>query len=162
MSRLVKYFWFLSMFIFLVALLYVYAYLPGMVGIQADPQGYVNEFVSRSTFFYVSVGIFLVANISLYVLKRMLETIWERGSSAGGTISARQSMRKDVADWLLGFAAAINIFFVLILVYLAIFNNSEDMNQGMYAPLVYGGPVLMAILFLILIYIFAKKRSAEV
>lgn len=160
MSRLVKYFWFLSMFIFLITLLYVYAYLPGMVAIHAGPQGQADQFIERSTFFYVSVGFFLIANISFYVLKRLLQAIWLRKSSSGSATPARLSMREDVANWLLGFAAAINIFFVLILIYLAIFNNSEDMSLGMYAPLVYGGPVLMGILFLVLIYIFAKKREA--
>lgn len=160
MSRLVKYFWFLSMFIFFVTLLYVYAYLPGMVGIHAGPQGNADQFIDRSTFFYVCVGLFIITNMSLYVLKRLLQAIWLRNSATASTTPARMSMREDVANWLLGFAAAINIFFVLILVYLAIFNNSEDMNQGMYSPLVYGGPVLIVIFFLVLIYIFAKKRSA--
>lgn len=161
MSRLVKFLWFFSMLIFLIALLYVYAYMPGMVGIHAGPQGDADQFINRSTFFYVSIGIFLIANIAFYVLKKLLEEMWLRSSSSALVSPARMKRRADVADWLLGFAAALNFFFVLILIYLAMFNNSEDMSQGIYAPLVYGGPIMMGILFIILIFIFTKKRAVE-
>lgn len=160
MSRLVKFFWFLSIIIFLITLLFVYAYLPARVGINTGPGGLPDEFIDRSTFFYGSIGLFLLANVPIYILRKLLEKTWMEDRREELMSPARMKFRQNIIDWLLAFATALNVFFVLGMIYLGVFNSAEDLDIGLYAPLVYAGPLLIGILFLVLIYIFVKKKTA--
>lgn len=154
MSRLIKFTWFLTTLLFLGILLWSYAYLPANVGVGADAGGYPNEFLEKEAFFYLALCVFIFFNVILFSSKKLIDnSISKRG------YSPQRSLQHDLSDWLLAFAASINIFLVLGLVYLDVFNNSDGVNLNIYGPVVFAGPVLVGILLVVLGVILLKKRA---
>jgi hypothetical protein len=157
MSRIIKFIWFLSVVVFLAMLLWVYAYLPNRVGIMADHEGIADTFVSKGNFFYLALGIFLLVNGALFVMRRLLAP-GDFSTPKAPALAARVGMRADLADWMLGFATALNLFFILTMSYLSVFNNPDGGNINFYGVLVITGPLLIALMLLVLVYLFLKKR----
>lgn len=158
MSRLVKATWYFSIFLFLVVLLWVYAYLPKEVGVLADEQGEAALFIGRENFFYLLLALSIFTNVVLYAFHKLLLSHHERRFDTKKPLPARIARREDIASWALGFASALNVFYVFGMIFLSVFNNPEGINLANYGPVVFAGPVLIGFLLLILIYIFFKKR----
>lgn len=154
MSRMIKFLWLLSVLLFTVTLFWVYAYLPVRIGVMAGSEGITDTFVTKGVFFYGSLLFFLLVNGLLFIMRRMLAS---EKQPLTGTYPA--GLRSDLADWMLGFAACVNLFFILAMFYLTAFNSPEGMNQGFYGPLVYTGPVLIVLSLFVLVYLFFKKRN---
>jgi hypothetical protein len=157
MRRIIKFIWLLSVVVFLAMLLWVYAYLPNRVGVMADYEGIADTFVSKGNFFYLALGLFLLVNGALFVMRRLLVP-GDFSTPKTPASVARAGLRADLADWMLGFAAALNFFFILAMSYLSVFNNPESGNVNFYGVLVGAGPVLVALMLLVLVYLFFKKR----
>ncbi len=154
MNRLLKFFWLVSLVLYLVGLLLIYAFLPDRVGIQANEYGMPYEFVTREAFFYFSLITVIFANGLLYALNRLL-LITRRSAQTDQSFA----LRTDLAAWLLGFAAALNIFFVFAMAFFGLFNSTENYDTNRFLLLVYGGPLLMALMFGLLAYILIKRKS---
>lgn len=157
MQRLIKFTWFITALLFLGVLLWEYSYLPLNVGVLPGEDGETSGFISRENFFYIALAIFSFTNALLFGLRKLILRNMEqtgKRESAG-----RAGLKQDLSDWMLGFAASLNLFFMLGLIYLGVYNNSDGINLGHYGPVVYGGPVLVIILLGILMYILLKKRS---
>jgi uncharacterized membrane protein len=137
----------------MVALLWIYSFLPDRVGYLANQYGMPDEFMERSTFFYSSLSAFLLTNGLIYALHKLL-LITRRTAQTEYTIS----LRRDLAGWLLGFGAALNLFFVMTMAFFGLMNSRENFNINDYALLVWGGPMLLALMFGVLVYILIKNR----
>lgn len=159
MRRLIKFTWILTTLSFLGVLLWEYSYLPLNVGVLAGSKGEITTFISREKFFYIVLAIFAFSNGVLYSLRRLI--ILNITASGKSLPAAKESLQNDLADWMLGFAASLNVFFIFALIYLGFFNNSSGVNLAHYGPFVYGGPVLIGILLGILIYLLLKKRTEQ-
>lgn len=153
-NRFIKFFWLVSLMIFFAALLLVYAFLPDRVAVHANDAGMPDEFVAREWFFYFSLIGFVGANVLLYILRKLL--LLTRRTV--GTERELQ-LREDLAGWLLGLAGTINFFFILVMFFFGIFNNSEGFSTGHFALLVYTGPLLLVLIFALLAYIFIRRRA---
>lgn len=157
MQRLIKFTWFITTLLFLGVLLWEYSYLPITVGVLPGEDGQTAVFISRENFFYIALAVFSFTNALLFGLRKLILQNMEQKrikESAG-----RTALKQDLSDWMLGFAASLNLFFMLGLIYLGVYNNSDGINLAHYGPVVYGGPVLVVILLGILFYILLKKRS---
>ena len=157
MSRLIKFIWIITTLLFLGILLWVYAYLPENVNIGTDAEGAGNGFIGRESFFYTALVIFAFFNGVLFTLKKWIEM--KAGERIYTSHDEPGSLQHDLADWLLGFAASINFFLILGMIYLSVFNNPEGIDFRFYGPIVYAGPIVIGILLLFLPFIFLKKRS---
>lgn len=158
MSRMIKFIWLVSIFLFLVILLWVYAYLPAQVGVMANPGGAADTFISKNIFFYLSIGMFLLVNGVLFVMHKMLMPASLHAYRRNPVLSPKEALRADLASWMFGFAAALNIFFILGIYFLSVFNNPEGLELAYYGVLVFAGPVLIIGMLLVLVYLFFKKR----
>lgn len=158
MRRMIKFIWLVTIFLFLVVLLWVYAYLPSQVGVMADPGGEADTFISKNMFFYLSIGIFLLVNGVLFSLHKMLMPASLHAYRRDPVLSPKESLRADLASWMFGFAAVLNIFFILGTYFLSVFNNPEGLELSYYGLLVFAGPVLIVGMLLVLVYLFFKKR----
>lgn len=154
MNRLLKFFWFVSLGLFLAGILLVYAFLPDSVGIQTNEWGMPDTFITKEHFFYLGLLAFLVANGLLFALYRLL-MITRRSVRTEQAIA----LRTDVGGWLLGFAASLNIFFIMIMSFFSLINTTENYDTGRYMILVYGGPLLLLLMFALLIYILMKRKG---
>ncbi|AHM58920.1 hypothetical protein D770_03265 [Flammeovirgaceae bacterium 311] len=154
MNRLLKFFWIASMLLFFGALLLIYAYLDERVGVLSNEWGMPNEFITRETFFYSSLIAFVITNAILYTLHKLL--ILSRHSAKTERVLA---LRLDLAAWLLGFAGTLNLLFVFTMLFFGLFNSSENYSIDRYVIFVYAGPLLLAIMFGLLVYILMKRRA---
>ena len=157
MIRFIKLGWYVSIALFLMVLLWVYSYLPANVGIHADSSGAADQFIQKTSLFYMLLGLFLLTNVVIYVLYKLITVQYLRPGSME-QLPAR-ALKQDLAYWLLGFSATLNLFYIFGMVYLSVFNNPEGIKLGYYAPVVFAGPVLIGTMLVVLIYIFLKKRK---
>lgn len=157
MNRLVKFGWFLTGLLFLVVLLWVYAYMPKMVSIETGTGGVSSYLISRENIFYLSLAIFAFVNAILFSFRKLI--VLNQNGRGSVETPGKSRVKEDLAVWALGFAAALNIFFVFGILYMGFFSNPEGRNFAHYAPVVYAGPVLIGILLIILVYILLKKRD---
>lgn len=137
----------------MVALLWIYSFLPDRVGYLANEFGMPDEFMERSTFFYSSLIAFLLTNGLLYALHKLL-LITRRTAQSEQSFALRQ----DLAGWLLGFGASLNAFFILAMGFFGLMNSREKFDINDYALLVWGGPLLLGLMFGVLVYILIKNR----
>lgn len=142
------------MLLFFGALLLIYAYLDERVGVLSNEWGMPNEFITRETFFYSSLIAFVITNAILYSLHKLL--ILSRQSAKTERALA---LRLDLSAWLLGFAATLNLLFIFTMLFFGLFNSSENYSIDRYVVFVYAGPLLLAIMFGLLVYILMKRRA---
>lgn len=154
MNRFFKFFWIISILLFFGALLLVYAFLPDRVGIHANAGGMPDEFIKREIFFYTCLITFIVTNALLYLLYKLLMATRRSAPSERAL-----SLRQDLAGWMLGFAATLNFFYILVMFFFSSLNNAEALSDGHFALLVYTGPLFLALIFGLLVYILMRRRA---
>ena len=139
---------------FLGSILLIYAFLPDRVGIHSNRLGMPDDFIARETFFWISLIVFVGSNALLYTLYKLL-MLTRKTARTEQSIALRQ----DIGAWILGFAGTLNIFYVLAMAFFGLFNSSENYNIDRFMILVYAGPILMAAMFGLLVYILKKRKG---
>ena len=123
--KLLKGVWFLSMVVALGVLLYVYASLPQAVIIQEASEGPVS--VSNETFFYTVMALMAITNVLVYVVGKVFKT----------NIALR--------TWFHGLVTTLNIFFIVGLNFIALFNSNERYDYQRLSFVIYGSVALMVL-----------------
>ncbi len=156
MRKLFNFTWFLTFIGFFAALLLSYAYLPEQVGIHTNYQGEVDEFIGRETFFYVGLVAFILSNLVYFFSIKLLE-----GIPAASSLHFRnERFKESIVSWLVSFAAVINLFFILGITYIALFNTQGgDFQMSRFSFLIYIAPVLGIGCVLWLIFIFLNRHN---
>lgn len=116
--------WFLSVLVLLANLLYVYASLPEDVIVQEDER----ISISRESLFYGAMITILAINSLVYIFK----TMFEEG--------------ENLRSWFHGLVITINIFFIVALHALNVYNNSEMFNHDV-VPFYVAGSLALVILW---------------
>ena len=145
-----------SWLIFLAALLWSYTSLPFQVTYRIDNTGASLAVMEKGTFFFVSLGFFLLFNIVCIIFLRTLRRIKSEDDGSG---LRNRSLKLDVITWVNGFIGILNFFFALILFFVAYMNGSEEFHSTYIAGLIYIGPALILIWFFYLARILSKKRD---
>jgi len=115
----------ISAFIFLGILLLVYAYLPVMVDISPDES---LAKVHKEDFFYYSIVVFLVINLFLFVIQKMIEPLIKS---------------EEVKAWLRGFTFVINFYLTCLIGFVGVINNQGSVSTSGYMYLNFIGPILI-------------------
>ncbi|MEM8968910.1 MAG: hypothetical protein AAGE93_21010 [Bacteroidota bacterium] len=158
-DKFVKIAWGFTFLGFLIALSLSYAFLPIEVGLQADSNGQPDQFINRETFFYLSLGTFVVVNIICLVFFRVLNAL-----PASSTVFYRSILFKErIRDWFGAFTTVINIFLICIVSYLSLFNNQGDYQIGQFNWIMWVGPLLFAgvLVWFVVILLSPKPISTE-
>ncbi len=116
--KIFKAFWFLSMIVVLANLLYVYASLPPTVVIQ--DQGTDSFSVGRDAFFYVVTAVIASVNGLVYIISNVFKR------------------DVDFRAWFHGLIITLNIFFMVSLNFIALFNSGEKFDYSKIDFVVYG------------------------
>lgn len=151
--------WVLTFLGFLGALSLNYASVPEQVAIHTDGQGTPDQLVARETFFYLSLGLFVVVNVICFVFFRMLRTI-----PATSAVFYRSELFKErVGAWFSSFTTVINIFMICMVIYISLFNTQGDYRIEQFNWIVFVGPVLLAaiMLWLLVLLLSPKPLSTE-
>jgi hypothetical protein len=116
--KLLKAMWFLSMLATLGALLYVYASLPQEVLVQDDTDARVA--ISNEVFFYLAMIFIALSNAMVYVMAKVFKT------------------NEDLRSWFYGLVVALNIFFIIGMNFISLYNSEEKFDYDRIAVIIYG------------------------
>lgn len=153
MLKFYRLFWVFTALAYFAALMLSYAYLPERVGIQADYEGVVNEFIDRETFFYFGLGTFIVVNLLGSILLSVLNGI----PYSSGFYFRSEQFKENITSWFSAFVAIINIFLICAVAYIAIFNNQGDAGMSKFNWLIYVAPLFFVINLIWLIIIMVRR-----
>mgnify|MGYP001799359052 FL=1 len=129
MSKVLKIVKFLTVFVFLITLLSVYAFLPKEVSL------FINDMtVEKQTFFYGVLILFCLLNF----LFSSLSWFYKR-------IKESDPKKKHLKEWTVSLPVPINGCLIFIVAYIGIMNNADSVNPSSYAYLLYLGPLLLVI-----------------
>jgi cytochrome c biogenesis factor len=109
----------------LASLLYVYAGLPESVIVQEEATGKI--IANREFFFYAVATILLIINVLIYIMSKVY----------------RQD--EDFLTWFNGLIITINIFFIISMSLIQLYNSQENFNFSRIGFVIYGGVALVVI-----------------
>ena len=117
--------WFLSLLAVFANLLYVYASLPEQVVVL---DGATDRIVmQRDSLFYIAMGALAIINVLVYVFSQKLMPA------------------EDFRVWLNGLVIVLNIFFIIGLSFISLYNSAEKYDFGRLGTIIYASVWLVAI-----------------
>ena len=122
--RVVK---FLTVLLFLITLLSVYAFLPDEVSFQM-----YDITASKQSFFYYTLIFFCLLNFLLSSLSWFYKRIEEPNYK-----------KRLLKEWVISLPIPVNAYATFVIAYIGIINNAESVNPDSYAYLLYLGPLLV-------------------
>ena len=121
--KLLKAIWFLSMLVTLGALLFVYASLPQEVLVQDDTEARVA--ISNELFFYLAMLLIAISNALVFVMAKVFKT------------------NEELRTWFYGLVIALNIFFIVGMNFISLYNSAEKFDYDRIALIIYGSLALI-------------------
>lgn len=121
--KLFKAVWFLSLLAVLTVFMFVYASLQETVSVQ---EGVV---LSREAFFYLVLFLLAIINVSVFIFMKLY----------------KKETEQDFLSWILGLIIAINIFFVVALNFINLYNSNEKFEYSRLGFIIYGSIFLIMI-----------------
>lgn len=138
MIKAIKVFNSVSVLLFSVILLLVYAYLPIMVDFNMEG---VKD-MHKQTFFYYAFGSFVIINIIIRL---------------GVTLGSR-NLPEDLAAWIRVILFIVNFYLASMIGFIGVINNTGHINPSSFAYLNYLGPIFLLIWIGGLIFFIIKKK----
>ena len=122
----------ISIIVLFIVFLFSYANLPDKVLIATDSAGNPMTYIARNLAFYLTLTVFILTNLSMYILLRLIRNIDFKLSST-------------IYGWLSGLVVIINLFFAFAVMFMGIFNSRDNFNYSNFGYLVYiiGGVFLV-------------------
>jgi len=154
-TRFAKVFYFLSLGLFLFLLLYVYAALPEFATYAVNDAGMPLKQVSRDSFFYAAIGVFLVVNLALIVPAKLMEM--KLSNSLNRLFPVGDVYRDKMLAWLFSFIAVANLATAVLVFYIHSISNQNVISSSEYNFFFYLAPVLMLVWVALLFYLIAGK-----
>jgi hypothetical protein len=121
--KLLKAVWFLSMLVTLGALLFVYASLPQEVLVQDDTEARVA--ISNELFFYIAMLLIAISNALVFVMAKVFKT------------------NEELRAWFFGLIITLNIFFIIGMNFISLYNSEEKFDYDRIALIIYGSLALI-------------------
>jgi hypothetical protein len=147
MNKVLKFFTTVSILLFLVAILIVYAFLPDPSGLLFDETGHRIIEISKNVFFYSSLFIFVAIQV-LYIVFH--HTILKPKEGAADL---------DMTTWIQGMIFAVNLFIILTIVFIGLANNAVDYSFSSIRFLAFLAPSIVVLWLLTLpFFLFLRKE----
>ena len=146
MNKFLRFFTTVSIIIFLVALLLVYAFLPDPLGLLFNEDGLAIREMSKNTFFYSTLFLFVISQIILILFKN-------------GRLFNMKLNREYLITWFQGFHLSINLFVILMLIFIGLANNAVDYSFSSIQFISYLAPLGVLVWLIILPFLLLLKKS---
>ena len=146
MNKFLKFFITVSIIVFLVTLLIVYAFLPDPTGIFFNENGLTIYEMSKDTFFYSVLFLFVISQIILILFKR-------------GVMFKTKLKFSNIITWFQGFHLSINLFIILMLAFIGLANNAVDYTFSSIQFISYLAPLLVIVWLVMLPVFLLLKKS---
>ncbi len=153
MHRLFFFGWLVTAILFVIILLYVYAYLPESV--VWNPSGQTTlQTLTRDSFFYLALILFVLTNVACFIFAKMLDLF--KGSAS--LVSKNRILQESFITWFSGLAVVINLFFIASIVFIGLTNNLDEQQLSYFYFLTFLAPVLFSICLIWLVIILIRKK----
>lgn len=123
--KILKVIWVFSLLGTIAAFMYVYAGLPENVIVNENPE---TISLSREIFFYIVLSVMAVANALVFVVTRIFP-----------------EKESDFKAWFYGLIAFANLFFVIGLSFISLYNSNEKYDFGRLGTIIYGSIGLLLV-----------------
>ena len=133
----------ISSIVFLGTLLYVYSLLPVIVQLRPEDSSWS---LHKEYFFYGAIIFFMVLNICLIVIERLLSPSFKS---------------EELRAWIKGLAVVLNFYLACMIGSLGVMNNANDFGPGSYSYLNFIGPVLIVMWLIGLIFNVLIKPKTD-
>ncbi|MEP1032392.1 hypothetical protein [Ekhidna sp.] len=138
MIKAIKVFNSISVLLFSVILLLVYAYLPIMVDLNVEG---VKD-LHKQTFFYYAFGSFVIVNLIVRI---------------GVTLGSRK-LPENLAAWIRAILFIINFYLASMIGFIGVINNTGHINPSSFGYLNFIGPIFLLVWGVGLIFFLFKKK----
>ncbi len=123
--KILKVIWVFSLLGIMASFMYVYAGLPENVVVNENPETIT---ITKETFFYVTLAVIAIANALVFAVSRIF--------------SEKES---DFKAWFYGLIACSNLFFVIGLSFISLYNSNEKYDFARLGVIIYGSVGLLLV-----------------
>ena len=141
--RFGKAFYFLSVILFIFFLLYFYSALPEKVSYNFDENGLSSEKLSKDTFFYGMIAIFIIMNVIVLLPPKLLETKNHKGLIRVFPIG--DMFRDYYLGWFYSVVGILNMSLGMLVFYTHAINHQEEIAASHYGFFFYLIPGLFVV-----------------
>jgi len=147
--RVLKSFTTLTIILYVPVLLLVYAFLGEKCGIIFTESGEALFLITKNEFFYYFLFSFFLFHVIIYLYKK-------------SSVTKNKDNSKPIFIWLQGMVLAINIFFILMTVFIGFANNAIDYTFESIKFIGYAGPAFIMIWLIAFPVFLLKKKTPEI
>jgi hypothetical protein len=123
--KILKVIWFFSLLAMMATFMYVYASLPENVVVKENIQT-IN--LSKETLFYIALAVIAIANALVFAVSRIFA-----------------ENESDFKAWFYGLIACANLFFIIGLSFISLYNSNEKYDFGRLGVIIYGSVGLLLV-----------------
>ena len=154
-SRLSKVFYFLTTVFFIAAFLYIYALLPEKISYEVTTGEIPTNQISRDTYFFISLALFVVLNLLIIVPAKMIEN--QAGRRFRKVFRIGDPFRDHMIAWIYSFSGILNINLIIMAFFILRINNLSGIGSGLIGFVFYLAPLFFLIWIVFLFIILGKK-----
>jgi hypothetical protein len=162
MSSFVKFIYYTSVLYFLFHLFFSYYQFPDVVKVGYSSNVGMSIFYPKQTLFYWCGGVFIVVNILILIIKRLIPVV--RFSVLPipnkafwlASTSARESLIEIVVFWFNGINALFNLMIGSILFFIFMVTVVEFKNFTFFIPFIY---VILGLMLIWFCYLFVRLNQ---
>lgn len=155
--RFGKFFYFVSIFLFLFFLLYFYAAMTDQITYQLGESGETISTIEKNSFFYAMVASFVLLNAFVMIPPKMLET--KTSKKLHQLFPVGDTYRDYLLTWFYSFGGVINFSLAIVVFYIHSINNQEEIGADQFSFIFYLIPVMLVIWIIALFLLFAGKAK---
>jgi hypothetical protein len=126
-SKIFKAVWFVTVFAFVVVLMYIYAGLPEEVEVMQAGNMYM--LLGRESFFYVYLGIAALANFLIYSYYSI----------------SKKTAEDNLLSWTMGLGILLNLFFIVSMNFIGLYNSLDNIEYRFSGTLLFVAVALLSI-----------------
>ncbi|HEX7013968.1 MAG TPA: hypothetical protein VF191_00555 [Cyclobacteriaceae bacterium] len=123
--RIFRSVWFLSLLAVMAALLYGYASMREEIIVREAVEGSVR--ITRDTFFYMVLSLLTIINVLVFIIARIMVR------------------SEDFKSWFYGLVITFNIFFIVGIGFISLYNSGETYDYSRLQPVMYGSVGLLVV-----------------
>ncbi|AKP52461.1 hypothetical protein [Cyclobacterium amurskyense] len=156
-TRFAKFFYFLSIGMFLFVFLYAYASMPDFATYEQNSKGLPMKQLSKENFFYITVIIFFIYNVLLIIPGKMIEM--KSNASLLRLFPVGDKYRDRILAWIYSFIGVLNVCTCIMVFFIHSLTNQNEIKSTEYNVFFYLVPLLLIIWVMGLFFILVGKMK---
>ncbi len=145
-----------SSILLIFVLLFVYSNLPDRVGVVYNASGQVDFYLDKNEFFYTSLILCLVLNLVIVSFVKVFQSL---PVNENRFFFSNDLFKETLGAWLASLAPIINMFFIVIVIFIGIYNHGDLELIESYSYLAYLGQFLVLGWIFALVFIIITKSN---